>query len=156
MCVNLHAVINSWWQRQSPSQPSLIERTQRNQHWFCFSPIPSPSLSVGNDLRLDTPATTRAPSTIDVAGTTNHRWAATVDVGVECELNTVLRTQTDLDNLRADCSKIKGSVNILCSTTDTIRDLEVSLRYPPKSKCSFHRPHTHTQPLDARQLLTRL
>jgi hypothetical protein len=40
-------------------------------------------------------------------------------------IDTILRTQSDLDALRADCSVVQGNIDIVCSDVDPIKTLEV-------------------------------
>lgn len=48
-------------------------------------------------------------------------------VGGDCAINAtqVLKTQSDLDSIRADCKKIVGNLDIQCADTDEIANFEV-------------------------------
>lgn len=45
-------------------------------------------------------------------------------IGGDCEINAVLRSQDQIDGLKADCTRVKGSVNIECNATSQVTSLE--------------------------------
>ena len=46
----------------------------------------------------------------------------------DCNITKVLKTQSDLDSIRADCKKIVGSLDIQCADDDQINNFEVRAR----------------------------